>query len=330
MKTIKKLSLLFLATFVLWSCSDDDDGSTPTPTPQPLNIVETAQATANLSSLVAAIIEADLAVTLSGSGPFTVLAPTNEAFAEFMSANGWATVADIPDAALEQTLLNHVISGTVTSTDLVNLGAGYTNTLADGLSGNKMSLYFDTSNGVQFNGLSTVDTADISATNGIVHIVDEVIALPTLLTFATADPTFDSLEASVLLASQAGVATALTNASATSPLTVLAPTNDAFTALLATNPMWNGPADIDATLLSAVLTHHVTAGNVASTDLTDPGITTAPSVQGQNFSITLPGTNGNIADVTDGSGNTDIGIIAVDVQASNGVIHAVNKVLLPM
>lgn len=83
MKTLKKLSLLFLATFVLWSCSDDDDASTPmtTPTPTTLNIVETAQATASLSSLVAAVVEADLAITLSGPGPFTVLAPTNEAFA---------------------------------------------------------------------------------------------------------------------------------------------------------------------------------------------------------------------------------------------------------
>lgn len=479
MKTIKKLSLLFLATFVLWSCSNDDDGSTPTNPPSTLNIVETAQATADLSSLVAAVIEANLTTTLSGTGPFTVLAPTNDAFAEFLSENGWADVSEVPDDALEQVLLNHVISGPVTASDLIAGGAGYTSTLADGAGGQNLSIYYNTSAGVQFNSLATVTTADVSASNGIVHIVDKVITLPSIVDHAIANPGLSNLVAAVTRDDQTSVLGALTDATALDPLTVIAPVDTAFSAFLSDNGfadlaavpadalsqtllnhvlggpilstdltsnvagyantkatgaagndmsiyyntdngvMFNGMstvaiADIvatngivhavdavvtlptvvtfatadpnfstlataltdltpstdfagilsrtdttvsnldginpyftifaptndafaaitiptDETVLTNVLLHHViTQSNVASGDLTPNGDTTAQSLQGDDITVTLPGTGTNIGDITDGAGNTDVGIIAVDVQAVNGVIHAVNKVLFPM
>lgn len=188
MKNLKKLALLLFATFALSSCSNDDDGTIVIG--DPLNIVELAQTNPNLSSLVDAIIEANLTATLSGPGPYTVLAPTNEAFAEFMTLNGWATVQDIPDDALVQTLLNHVISGTVTSTDLTNLGSGYTNTLADGPNNNKISLLFDTSNGVIFNNTAEVTIPNIEASNGIIHVVDKVITLPTVVDHALNNSNF--------------------------------------------------------------------------------------------------------------------------------------------
>ena len=103
------------------------------------------------------------------------------------------------------------------------------------------------------------------------------------------------------------------------PFTIFAPTNDAFDAL--------GDLPDEAGLVP-VLQHHVIAGaNVRSGDLTD-GIT-ATTLEGDDITINLPGTGDNIADITDGAGNTGIGIIAVDVQAYNGVIHVVNTVLLP-
>ncbi|WP_452224211.1 fasciclin domain-containing protein [Lacinutrix chionoecetis] len=331
MKTLRKLPFFLLLITLIWSCSDDDD-ATMVVLPQPMNIVETAQATPDLSILAQAVVQADLAGALSASGDRTVMAPTNAAFTAFLDANGFNALSEVPDDVLTQILLNHVIDGSNITSAALSGTTGYATTLASGPGNTNLSIYYNGNNGVTFNGASQVVSglADIAATNGIIHVVDEVIALPTLLTFSTADSTFDSLEASVLLSSQATVATALTDASSTSPLTVLAPTNTAFAALLDSNPAWNSPEDIDASLLTAVLTHHVTAGNVTSGNLTNPGTTTVTSVQGQDFSIILPGTNNNIADVTDGAGNTDIGIIAVDVQASNGVIHAVNKVLLPM
>jgi uncharacterized surface protein with fasciclin (FAS1) repeats len=101
--------------------------------------------------------------------------------------------------------------------------------------------------------------------------------------------------------------------------TVFAPTNAAFDAL-ASIP--------EEGLLTQVLLHHVVAGaNVRSGDLTD-GIMAA-TLEGDDITINLPGTGDNIADVTDGSGETGIGIVAVDVQAGNGVIHVLNQVMIP-
>lgn len=324
LKTIKFLPLLILTlvVFVSFSCSEDDDPILIDP--QELNIVETAQATGDLSSLVAAVVEANLVTTLSGDGPFTVLAPTNAAFATFLNDNGWATVQDIPDAALEQVLLNHVISGEVMSADLVSEGMGYASTNADGTGMNKMSIFYDASSGVKFNNVATVTIADIMASNGVVHIVDQVIGLPTVVDFALADPTFATLVTALTRADLTFdyVSTLSTpDGTAPAPFTVFAPTNDAFTDLL-TELNVSGLGDIPEPTLKATLDHHAVAGlNVRSGDLTD------------NF--TVPTLGGNItANVTGGATLTDANnrvsnIIAVDVQASNGVIHVIDKVVLP-
>ncbi len=315
LKTIKKLPLLFLVVLVSFSCSNDDDNN-DNPAPQELNIVETAQATADLSSLVAAVLEANLATTLSGPGPFTVLAPTNDAFAEFMNANGWATVADIPDAALEQILLNHVISGTVMASDLIAGGAGYASTNADGAGGNKMSIFYDTSNGVKFNNVATVITADVSASNGVVHIVDKVISLPSIVDHAVANSGFSNLVAA-LGAADGDLVTVLSGAG---PFTVLAPDDAAFAAFL------NGTAlvDVPTDVLSQVLLNHVIGGAISSTDLVGLG-------------------NGYTNSSANGAGNnpmslyfnTDNGVVfngisevmTADVVGTNGIIHAVDAVI---
>ena len=135
---------------------------TPEPTPEPLNIVDTALATSDLTSLVAALqaADGDLVNVLSG-GEFTVLAPTNAAFDAFLTANGFADLSEVPTDVLANILLNHVIAGTVMSTDLAAAGAGYTQTNATNADGDAISLYFNTTNGVVFNGVSTVSQADV-------------------------------------------------------------------------------------------------------------------------------------------------------------------------
>ena len=315
-----RLSLVCLITLSFFNC-DDDSNDDYNNTPEPLTIVETAQATESLSSLVAAVVEAGLVDTLNSEGPFTVLAPTNAAFQEFLNTNGWGSVADIPDDALVQVLLNHVISGEVKSTDLVTLGSGYTNSLAVGPNNTNISLYFNTTDGVKFNGISSVSSADIEASNGVVHVIDKVIGLPTIVDFAVSNPDFSTLVTALtredLTFDYVG---ALSNTSA-DPFTVFAPTNDAFANLLdflnAT-----GLEDIDEPTLKATLDHHAVANaNVLSTQLTD------------DMPIeTLGGTI--TANVTGGARLTDMNdrtsdIIAVDVQAVNGVIHVINEVVLP-
>ena len=321
MKKLKNISLLLFAVFALYSCTEEDT-ETPKENPQTLNIVETAQATADLSSLVAAVIEADLAATLSGPGPFTVLAPTNEAFATFLSENGWADVTEIPDEALEQVLLNHVISGNVASTVLTSAGSGYTNTLATGSGNNSMSIYYNTDEGVKFNNVASVLTADVSASNGTVHIVDKVIGLPTVVTFATADPNFSILVSALTRESSYTYVETLSTADGTdpAPFTVFAPTNDAFVSLLEELDLASLGDVPTETLTSTLNTHVVAKANVQSTGLSDGMIIK-----------TLGGTL--TANVTGGATLTDSkdrvsNIIAVDVQASNGVIHAIDKVVL--
>ena len=285
------------------------------------NIVNHAVANPEFSNLVAALgaADGDLVNVLSGTGPFTVLTPDNAAFVAFLDGT---PLGDVPTDALSNILLNHVLSGTVTSTDLVGLGNTYTNTSASGPGDNAISLYSNVDNGVRFNGVSSVATADVIGTNGIIHAVDAVIDIPTVVTFATSDPNFSTLVTALTTLTPATdfVATLSTaNGSSPAPFTVFAPTNDAFDALDAI------PAE---DVLTQVLLHHVLGdANVTSGDLTD-GISPT-MLNGQAITINLPGTGSNIADVTDGAGNTDIGIIAVDVQAGNGVIHVLNKVMLP-
>ena len=317
MNYLKKISLVLTLLITTISCSNDDDNTVTT---QPQNIVEIALETPNLTSLVAALSAADgdLVTVLQGDGPFTVLAPTNDAFTAFLSANGFNTLEDVPTDVLTQILLNHVIMADVVANDLITSGAGYTNTLATGPNNNAMSLYFNTSDGVTFNGVSTVTQADIEATNGTIHIVDAVIGIPTVVTFAVADPSFSTLVTA--LTDLTPATDFVSTLEGEGPFTVFAPTNEAFSAL---------PAIPEEEALTQVLLYHVVGGNVTSSDLTNPGETTAETLQGDSITISLPGSEGNIANITDASGATDIGIVAVDVQAGNGVIHVLNKVMIP-
>lgn len=456
---VKHFVALLGLVFFIASCSDDDPVITPPLDPPAVlpDIADTAIATDDLTSLVAALQRASLVETLKGDGPFTVFAPTNDAFAAFLTANGFAALEDVPVEVLTEVLLNHVVAGenlstslstgyisssstagvdgkalslyvdtsdgvkingsTVTAADVeasngvvhivdkviglptivdhaVNnaalstlvslltanddttftdilsnteekytvlapindgftafmndndneianvlsnhvivgsalaasdLSNTYVNTFAKNTDGDFLSLYVNTDDGVKFNGGNSVAIADIVATNGIVHAITEVIDLPTVVTFATADPNFTTLVDALTTLTPSvdfvGVLSAQDGAG-DDPFTVFAPTNDAFAAL-ASIP--------DEAGLIPVLQHHVIAGaNIRSGDLTPDGTTTTPAtLEGDTFSITLPGTDGNIANVVDGAGNDGIGIDAVDVQAVNGVIHVLDAVLLP-
>lgn len=281
--------------------------------------------------LVQALVKADLVGTVQSAGDITVFAPTNDAFVRFLgtlpgidSLDDFDTTEEI--ALLKNVLLNHVVSGAAVST---SLSTTYTSTLATGPNGAELSLYINTNDGVVLNGVSTVVTADVMGSNGVVHVVDEVIGLPTVVTFALADASnFSSLVAALTRADQPAFATILAG-NENAPFTVFAPVNAAFTNLLNTNNSWNGLADVPAALLTSVLQHHVIAGgNVRSSALSN-NLVTPPTLEGDVLTVRLPGTNGAAANLMDGSGNTDTEIVVVDVQAINGVIHAINKVLIP-
>jgi len=324
MKNALKLNkLLFLLTFSFFVISCDNDDNDAQPLPEELTIVETAAATPELSILVDAltVADGDLLTTLSG-GNFTVLAPTNDAFAAFLSANGFASLDEVPTDVLSNILLNHVITGSVMSTDLASAGSGYTTTNATNMDGDNLSLYFSTSSGVEFNGQSSVVLADVPASNGIVHVVDAVIGLPTVVTFATSNPTFETLVAALTRDDLSeDFVSILSTTDEPSPFTVFAPTNDAFASLLSELGV-DSLGDIDvATLELTLATHVVVEANVRSGDLTNGmSITTI----GDNLTVSLDA-GPQLIDLNDRIAN----IIAVDVQAYNGVVHVIDKVVLP-
>ena len=296
------------------SCSDDDD-----PVKQPETIAEIAAATPGFETLVAALDRADLVETLNSPGAFTVFAPTNTAFQAFLTANNFASLETIPVDVLKQVLLNHVVAGKNVSSAL---STGYVNSLATyGNTNLNLSMFINTSSGVELNGVSNVTTPDINATNGVIHIVDAVIGLPTVVTFATADPTFSTLVAALTRESSFTYVSTLSSTTTPAPFTVFAPTNTAFGNLLTELGAANLAAIPTATL-SATLNMHVVAGaNVQSSALTN------------NMTITTLG--GNITAKTSGgatltdANNRVSNIVAVNVQAVNGVIHAIDKVILP-
>ena len=245
-KLFKIIPIVLISFSTLVSCNDDNDNDVPyQPEPTTNTIVDIAVGSENLTTLVAALQRADLVTTLASQGPFTVLAPSNEAFNTFLTANGFNSLDDVPTDVLTNILLNHVVGGRLASTDLTT---GYASTFAtSSASQTSMSLFIDTSNGVRFNGVSSVTDADIEADNGIVHLVDAVIGLPSVVTFAVADPTFSTLVTALtrddlttdfvsVLSTGAGTSPA--------PFTVFAPTNDAF-GLLLTELGISGLADID-------------------------------------------------------------------------------------
>lgn len=306
----------------LLSCSDDDSNNMPIiNSPQNNSIASVASRAPQFTTLVDALQRADLVTTLDGSGSFTVFAPTNTAFSSFLSDNGFASLDDVPVATLREILLNHVVEGTNLSS---NLTTGYIKTLGKGSASNSntLSMYVNVSSSVMLNGVATVTTADIMADNGVIHEVNAVIGLPTVVTHATANANFSTLVTALTRNDQpdfVGILSGTTN----SPFTVFAPTNQAFGDLL-TELNANSLDDINQATLENTLKYHVVAGsNVLSTNLTNNMMVT--TFQGQDFTIGLTG-GAKITDAQDRVSN----IIATDVQCANGVIHVIDKVILPV
>lgn len=309
--------LLFsgVAMLCIISCDDNDDNMMTEKT-----TYELVSSDSNLSSLKAAIDKAGLSATLNQSGTFTLFAPTNAAFATFLQANGYASLNEVPTAALKTLLMNHVLNSEVKA---AAISTGYVSTLAMGSASSTrpISMFINTNGGVKINGVSNVVATDIDANNGVIHKVDAVISLPTIVTHATANPQFTSL-VSALTRSDMPNFVGILSGTANSPFTVFAPTNTAFSSLLTEIGAANLAAIPKTTLENTLKYHVVTGANVGSNKLTNNMM--VPTFQGGSFKITTTGG----AKITDNN-NRVSNIIVTDVQCSNGIIHAIDKVLLP-
>ena len=261
----------------------------------------------------------DFVALLSGTTDYTVFAPNNAAFQALLDSDAsWNSIADIPIATLDLVLRHHVVSGKVMAADLT---ATYVNTLAEGPNSEALSLQVDVSPDVVFNGSTSPVTTDVSASNGVVHIVNSVMLPPNVVNHALNNANFSTLVAA--LTDSRHTTDFVTVLSGTGPFTVFAPTNDAFQALLDSDSTWNSLADIPIATLDAVLQYHVVNGsNVQSDELTD----------GQN--VTMLGGGTVTVDLSAGaklttSSSQSVMISATDVQGTNGVVHVVDAVLLP-
>lgn len=316
MKSLKTLGSLnkylfvaaLAATFV--SCKDDDDMPD---TPSVGNIATVASSDAQFSTLVAALTKAELVATMQGTGPFTVFAPNNAAFtkAGITSLNG------LTKEALTPILTSHVVSGKVKAADVKS---GVVKTV----NANNDIYLSKNADGVFINGNIKVIATDVDASNGVIHVIDNVIVPPakSLVEVAQGNPDFTEL-VSLVLAADPAVATALSAASATG-LTVFAPTNAAFTELYKTTPKATLTAPANKTLLTNVLLYHVVPGRVFSTDL--PNVSGEVATANPSGKVTF-NLSGGAKVVGKTSGNSNI--TAANILATNGVVHVIDKVLMP-
>lgn len=323
MKFPTYLFLAFLSLAVI-SCEDDDDGVV-----DPGNSAyDLTKSNANFSTLGLAIERAGLVDVLDGNGNFTVFAPTNNAFNNFLADNNFATLNDVPVDALRATLLYHVLGSEVRSSGLAN---GYVKTSSNNSNGNAYDAYINLDGGAFINDAEIdLSNVDIDVDNGVVHVIDEVLTLPTIADLAIYNPNLSNL---VTALSQEELVSVVDNENAT--LTVFAPLNSSFDALITEDPLNAGWTDISDILalgdagasttstLDAVLTYHViTTGAVRAAAITDGFMPT--TAQGSMFTLN---TTNNVT-ITDNN-NRVITVVATDITATNGVIHAIGNVLLP-
>ncbi len=306
-KFIWMLVILVAGVILTTSCDNDDDEMDPVENEQ--NLVEVAQETSELSTLVNALTTAGLVDAFQGNGPLTVFAPSNAAFAN-VDADVLNNILANQDV-LTDLLQYHVVSGNVLSSDL---STGPVTTVNGGMIDVEVS-----GAGVVLNGTSNVTTADIEASNGVIHIIDEVL-IPegfngqTITQIAAGNEDFSIL---VDILSLPELSDLLAVASdPTSDLTVFAPNNTAFEAVLTAL----GKTSIDempAGLLKEIVQYHIVAGSALSTELSNGEFETL--LEGESVEINVDG----------GVTINDVEVVVPDVQAINGVVHGIRSVLLP-
>lgn len=321
-KLTKFIGIAFLAVSVL-SCSNDNE-SQPT-------IVDIASGNADFSILVRALQRTNLAATLDGSGQYTVFAPTNTAFNTFFSSLGTGvTVENVDPVVLKSILLNHVIGEEIKSSAIP--AATYESTLSPintTATSPTISMFIQkagstvTINGGVDSKGAEVTTADLDARNGVIHVVNRVIQIPTLVDHVIDNPDFETLQTVVTGSDQAAVLAALSGLTPAAPATLFAPNNAAFATALGTGGFANGAT---AAQVTKVLQYHVTTvGNVRSNQLTNNQVVPMFTSPVQNVTVILGTGTVDIKDTQ----NILSRVFQADIQASNGVIHGVNTVLRP-
>ncbi len=304
-RTILLAAAVGASTTLLQACGGGDDEPER-------NIVELAQNTPDLSILVEAVVAAGLAPALS-TGSLTVFAPTNSAFAALLTELGVTKDALLANKPLLTAVLTYHVLGTTVARADIPAGKAIT-PLAGGF------FKIETTGGLKItdgrNRVSNITATDIRASNGVVHLVDRVLlpANKDIVATASSLPDFSILVEAV---AAAGLVSALQGKG---PFTVFAPTNAAFVDLLRELNVTKEALFANTALLTKVLTYHVVPARVLKAEV--PVNTAITTLQGGTISV------GSDLVITDQNMRKSR-IVITDVFTSNGVIHAVDKVLLP-
>ncbi len=304
---MKNLVLSFAAIILTFSGSALAVSNTEAVQPEKMDIVETASSAKVFGTLIAAVKAADLVEVLKSDGPFTVFAPTDDAFKKLPEGTIAKLLKPENKAMLVSILKYHVVSGKVVAADVVKLNSAKT------VEGGSVTIKIKDGS-VFLNGNSKVVQTDIAASNGVIHVIDTVLMPPAkknIVETAVSTNMFNTLVAAV---KAAGLADTLMG---DGPFTVLAPTDDAFKKLPAgTIESLLKPENKD--MLVKILTYHVISGEVRSDQVA--AMQKAKTLQGQKVKIKTKGSTVMINGAK---------VIKADVEASNGVIHVIDTVLMP-
>ncbi|HEY3402168.1 MAG TPA: fasciclin domain-containing protein [Ohtaekwangia sp.] len=335
----KVLSLALLVSIATVSCSDDEDSSDPEK-----NVLEIAIDNADFDVLEAAAVKAGSGVTgvLSGTTDITVFAPTDAAFISYLDvANEAAAIAAVnglTPAAAADLLTFHVIAGSEIEAD--DIAAG-TSAVTTARAANNKAFVTKNGSGVTINNARVV-TADIDASNGVIHVIDAVLTPPdgdivSVATSAANAPSFGILAAAL---TKAELITTLQGAG---PFTVFAPTDDAFLTLLRSPAFFDNDdlteaqvidyintsnassTPLSLTTLTQVLLYHVVPAADYSINLSNNQVLTTAKADAPK-TVTI-GTGSSVT--VDGSASDPSTVTAANISATNGVIHVIDRVLLP-
>ena len=301
MKRIRTtIALLVVAALAAAAIGASASASTASKSEGDKNIVQTAVAAGQFNTLASLLTKAGLVDTLSTGGPFTVFAPTDAAFAKVPKATLDALAMN--PALLKSVLLYHVVPGRVTAADVVKLNSAKT------LNGS--SVLVNVKPGAVFVNQAKVTTPDVMASNGVIHVIDKVLIPPkNIVATAKAAGKFTILTS---LLKKSGLAGTLAQKG---PFTVFAPTDAAFAKV--PKPTLKALAKNKAKL-RAVLLYHVVKGQVTAAQAMK--VRSAKTLNGKPLSIRVSGGKVLVGGAT---------VTKADVLASNGVIHVINKVLVP-
>ncbi|MBC7524353.1 MAG: fasciclin domain-containing protein [Flavobacterium sp.] len=313
---IKSIALIFCLS-LLSSCSKTDELQERTIT----NLIDSQP---NLSIFKEALIKTDVYSLLKSSTAYTVFAPSDLAFTTFLTNSGYTNIDAVPTDMLTKILLNHIVVGAKTTGNFMD--NTYVKTLAT-KNATAPLLYLDlyvgnTGSTVKLNGTISLLTPNIVANNGILHTIDTVIKLPTVFDQIVANPKLSTFKNTITSAGQPNFAQLL-SASAT-VTTAFVPTDDAFNALNVELPTTAGLSTFSTEMKTKLIYYQLVNGYLPSALFTN-NLVVATEQTPQTFIIQKGGTLYNFLD----QGNRSGAMIVTDIQCTNGVIHLLDKVMLP-